>query len=62
MNAISHFTNIEKIFSLASGAPVPAYVEVRVPPADTAGKTLKEDFIHNRFGYASTKCSFNTLK
>ena len=30
--------------------------------ADTVGKTLKEDFIQNRLGYASTKCFFDTLK
>ena len=68
MTAISHFinpwrtTNKEKLFSLASGAPVPADVEVDVLRSDTVGKTLKEDFIHNRLGYTSTKCFFNTLK
>ena len=68
MTAISHFTNPwrtpkkEKLFSLASRAPVPAGIEVDVLRADTVGKTLKEDFIHNRLGYASTKCFFDMLK
>ena len=68
ITAISHFTNLwrtlnkEKNFSPASGAPVPAYVEVDVFRADTVGKTLKEDFIQNRLGYASTKCFFDMLK
>ena len=68
MIAISHFTNPwrtrnkEKLFSLASGAPAPADVEVDVLRADTVGKILKEDFIQNRLGYASTKCFFDTLK
>ena len=45
MTAISHFTNPwrtpnkEKLFSLASGAPVPADVEVYVLLADTVVKT-----------------------
>ena len=68
ITAVSHFTNPwrtpnkEKIFSLASEAPVPADVEVDAPRADAVGKTLKEDFIHNRLGYAITKCFFNMLK
>ena len=68
MTAISYFTNPwrtpnkEKLFSLASGTPVPADVEVDVFQADTVGKTLKEDFIQNRLGYASTKSFFDTLK
>ena len=66
MTAISYFTNPwrtpnkEKLFSLASGTPVPADVDVL--RADTLGKTLKEDFIQNRLGYASTKSFFDTLK
>ena len=68
MTAISHSTNPlrtpnkEKLFSLASGAPVPADVEVDVLRANTVGKTLKEDFIQNCLGYASTKCFFDTVK
>ena len=68
MAVISHFTNPcrtpnkEKVFSLASGAPAPADVEVDVLQADTVGKSLKEDFMQNRLGYASTKCFFDTLK
>ena len=55
MAAISHFTNFwrtpnKKLFSFASGAPVPADVEVDVLRIDTVGKTLKEDFIQNRLG------------
>ena len=68
MTAISHFTNPwrtpnkEKLFSVASGAPVPADVEADVPQADTVGKTLKEDLIQNHLGYASTKSFFDTLE
>ena len=68
MTAIPHFTNSwrtpnkENLFSLSSRAPVPADVEVDVHRADTVGKTLKEDFIQNRLGYASEKCFFDTLK
>ena len=68
MTAISHFTNPwripnkEKLFSLASGAPVPADVEVDVLQPDTVRKTLKENFIQNHLGCASIKCFSDTLK
>ena len=47
MTAISHSTN-----------PWRTDAEVNVLQANTVGKNLKEDFIRNRLGYASTKCVF----
>ena len=48
-------SNKENLFSLASRASVTAEVELDVLRADRAAKVLKEDFVQNRLGYASTK-------
>ena len=52
--AIDNFTNPwripdkNKLYSLASGAPVPPEVEVDVLRAELLGKSLKEQFIHQK--------------
>ena len=65
LTAISHFTNRwripdkGKLYSRASGAPVPMDIEVNVLRVDGLGKTLKEEFSQNRLKNKSEKCSFD---
>ena len=55
LSAIRSFTNPfaisdkDRLYSLASGAPVPFNVEVDVLRAEAAGKLAKETFIQERF-------------
>ena len=57
LTAISHFTNPwripdkDKLYSLASGAPVPPEIEADVLRADELGETLKRDFIFRLWPY-----------
>ena len=68
LTAISHFTNPfrtpnkDRLYSLASGAPMPEDIEMDILRADSVGKALKEDFIKNRPGYASSACFFDANK
>ena len=67
LTAISHFTNPfrtpnkDRLYSLASGAPMPEDIERDILRADRVGKALKADFISNRLGYASSACFFDPL-
>ena len=66
LTAISHFTNPfrisdkQKLYSLASGAPMSAEIEYDVMRAEELGKTLKEDFIKNRLT-GSSLCFFDRI-
>ena len=67
LTAISHFTNPwrvpdkDKLYSLASGAPVPADIEFDVLRADELGKSLKEDLIQKRLKNKSEQSFFDPI-
>ena len=67
LTAISHFTNPwrvpnkDRLYSLASGCPVPTDIEEDVLRADQLGKKLKEEFIQNRLKNNSEMCFFDPI-
>ena len=67
LTAISHFTNPwripdkDKLYSLASGAPVPPEIEADVLRADELGETLKRDFIEKRLKHNSKESFFDPI-
>ena len=67
ITAISHFTNPwrisdkDRLYSLASGAPIPVEIEKDVLGADELGKKLKNEFIEKRLKHDSKMCFFDTI-
>ena len=67
MSAVKNFTNPfaiadkERLYSLASGAPVPLEVEVDVLRAEAVGRAAKADFVR-RLESSDSGCFFDPIK
>ena len=68
ITAINSFTNPfritdkNRLYSLASGAPVTAEVEAHVLQAESLGKHARDEFITDRFLVSSEKSFFDPIK